>query len=558
MKVRNGWARKRTTGEMTCRKERPSRQWFSKSTAVGVLRRRWVAWMLCLGLLLTGCALNPSVPSEEPPPPAVPIPEIKEAVAQTWLLPGTAPVDADAVWAEINTILNEELNTTVTLTRVPWDAWWNRSKTLLAADAAPDALYVAAGANWDGLYGTGGLLALEERTLRQCAPTITGALDQWDAEWVRNSRQDGRLWLVPAIGERTVEDVPVLIRGDLRALYGMAEIATLEDLETYLTELARAGAKVVPWNADADGLARFLTLAWFQPLQLAPVTPDFPFLAYSITDPNPVLVNVMEDDGFLEALGRLRRLTQSGALPDSALYARTSGADMFQGGMSACLIGNAAQVGQVYASVMQRHPEWKPERCLLNPQAKRARQPVSASGMAITASAKAPERVLTTLDRMYQDQRLQDLSACGLEGTHYSLDASGSLVPGDSASRYPYAESILGWTNLSLLRPPAAGGLYVREVTTHWLEQPDLLVTPVLGAFRFDPAPVAQEMSALGAVLGNEGRQLLSGTDSAVPESLDRLREAFAQAGIEAVRVEMQRQADAWLADRKAGASAAP
>jgi len=522
------------------------------------VRNAWIALLLVLGLLLSGCAGNPPAPSDELPPPAVPVPETKEAVTQTWLLPGTAPADSPDVWAEVNAILKEELNTTVTLTRVPWDAWWNRSKTLLAADAAPDALYVAAGANWNGLYGTGGLLALEERTLRQCAPAITAALDKWDADWVRNGSQDGKLWMVPAVGERTVEDVPVLVRGDLRALYGLAEIVTLEDLEAYLTELARSDSKVVPWNADGYSLSLFLTLAWFQPRNLAPVTGDFPFLAYAMTEQKPAIVNVMEDDGFIGALGRLRNLTQSGALPESALYARTSGADMFQGGMSACLIGNPSQVGQVYANVMKRHPEWQPERCLLNPQAKRARQPVNGSGMAVTASAEAPERVLTTLDRMYQDQRLQDLTACGLEGTHYTLDASGALVPGDGASRYPYTENILGWTNLSLLRPPAAGGLYLQEITAHWLAQPEMLVTPVLGGFQFNAAPVAQQMSALGTVLGNEGRQLLSGTDATVPESVDRLREAFDQAGIETVRAEMQRQADAWLAERDPAATGVP
>ena len=521
-------------------------------------RYAWIARILILGLLLCGCAGDPPMPSDEPPPPAVPMPETKEAVAQTWLIPGTAPADEAAVWAEVNAIHKELHNTTVTLNHVSWDSWWNRSRTLLASDALPDALYVAAGANWNGLYGTGGLLALDEGMLRQCAPTITSALDRWDAAWVRNGSLDGKLWMVPAIGERTVEDVPVLVRGDLRALYGLAEISTLDGLETYLTELARSDPKIVPWNADGDGLSRFLSLAWFQPRNLTPVMGDFPFLAYAMTDPKPAIVNVMEDDGFIETLGRLARLTQSGALPEAALYARTSSATLFQGGMSACLISSASQVGQVYASVMNRHPEWQPERCLLNPQALRARQPVNASGMAIAASAKAPERVLSALDRMYQDQRLQDLTACGLEGTHYSLDASGSLVAGAGAGRYPYAENILGWANLSLLRPPAAGGLYVREITTHWLEQPEQLVTPALGSFQFDAAPVSQELAALGSVLGNEGRQLLSGTDGSIPQSVDRLREAFVQAGIETVRTEMQRQADAWLADRDTQAAGTP
>jgi len=58
---------------------------------------------------------------------------------------------------------------------------------------------------------------------------------------------------------------------------------------------------------------------------------------------------------------------------------------------------------------------------------------------------------------------------------------------------------------------------------------------------------VSRELAQLGTVLGNGAGTLLGGETAAISEETVRLQNAFVEAGLEPVRLEMQRQLDSYL-----------
>ena len=503
----------------------------------------------CL-LVLGGCSsktpIDP-VGEEIPPPPPISAVDTSEPVALSWMVPGDRPRGTDAVWTEINKSLQEQWNATVTLRHVQWQVWVSQSATLLAADSAPDAMYVAGAANYGSLAKASLLMPVTQDQLVRYAPDIAAAVSAWSDSGLRDCEIGGVSYMVPAAGNLQITDMPVLVRGDLREGLGIAPITTLDELDAFLQALAESDSEeVVPWNANPDSLLSYLWLSWFQPEEKMPVVQEFPFLAFSLAETNPKVVQVLEEPGFVDALLRLRSLSLSGALPQGAIHTRLSTEQLWMAGQSAVLIDDLNTVSTAHARTLLEHPEWRPEWVLLNPDARRVRDPLNLHGMAMPAAAEEPERTLLVLNELFADKTLQDLSTAGITGVHRI--AGAVYQPGEFAKEYPYDRGgAWGWSNQSLMLPPGNGTWLRKQITDQWLGTPDRVLAPAQAAFLFDMAPVAREISALGGVLGTQAGILLGGATDTVSDEMEQLRAAFSEAGMEKVQLEMQRQLDEYL-----------
>lgn len=470
-----------------------------------------------------------------------------EPVSQTWVVPGDRPRGADAVWTEINATLRDNWNTTVTLRHVPWNIWYGQSATLLASDSLPDALFVAGWGNYGKLARDNLLQPIDMAQLNRYAPDIASAVMAWNESGLRDCEVDGVSYMIPGAGNLHIRDQGVLLRGDLREQAGVFPIKTLDELDAFLMELAeQETGTLIPWNASPDSMLTYLQLAWFQPFTMTPVFPDFPFLACSLEETAPKVVNVLEDPSFVEALLRLRTLSVSGALSPQAMRTRLPADQLWRAGQSAVYVGAMDAVSSLYARTQLEHPEWHAEWALLNPDAKRVKESLNTHGMSIPAGAPEMERTLLVLNELFVNKDLQDLSTAGLPGVHRV--AGGTYAPAEKADEYPFdGGGTWAWTNLKLMMPPAGEDWISRQVSEYWLEKPDRLLSPRLAAFVFSHEPVSRELSQLGSVLGNQGGTLLGGETATVSDEVESLRKAFEDAGMETVRLEMQRQLDAWL-----------
>ena len=509
-----------------------------------------VGLLLWTILLLFGCTKNvPAQQTEEPfaPPPPIAAVDTAEPVSQTWIVPGDRPRGTDAVWSEINAVLQDRWNTKVTVRHVPWNIWYGQSATLLAADSSPDALFVAGWGNYGKLVREKLLQPVDLAQLTRYAPDLASAITAWHDAGLRDCEVDGVSYMIPGAGNLQVRDQGVLLRGDMREQVGAGPIQTLDELDAFLMDLAEqdTGA-LVPWNAAPDSLLAYLQLAWFQPAAMIPVFPDFPFLACSLEESDPKVVNVLEEPSFVEALLRLRNLSVSGALSPQAIRSSLPADQLWLAGQSAVFVGSMDAVGLLHARTQLEHPEWHAEWALLNPDAKRVKEPMNTHGLGIPVGAPEMERTLLVLNELFANKALQDLSTAGLPGVHRM--AGSVYVPAEKAKEYPFdGGGTWAWTNLKLMMPPAGEDWIHRRVSTYWLEKPDQLLSPRLAAFVFFHEPVARELSMLGSVLGNQAGTLLGGETDAVSDEVEVLRKAFSEAGLDTVRLEMQCQLDEFL-----------
>lgn len=511
---------------------------------------------LCLSMVLSSsCGTGPggadiADDGISPPPPIV-VFDTTEPVHQIWMVPGEKPQDLGAVFAVVNETLKKEINTTIELKHLPWQVWSSQMETLLSAANPPDALYVSAWANYGKLAAANLLMAVDTDMLSRYAPKMAEGLSAYSANGLRDCEVAGKAYMVPAVGNLWVKDWPVLIRGDLRAKYGLAEIRTLDDLEAYMKALSGPGSGIIPWNADGNSLVAYLQVAWFQPSGMEALMAEFPFLAYKVGDKKAEVKIVLEDKTFSDVLLRLHSLAVAGALPENVLYERTPAVEKWEKGESACLIADLETVSTAYDVTMRDHPEWKPERCLLNPDAKRQKQPLNQQGMAIPVGAAEPERFLMALDLLYGTKTLQDLTLAGLPGTHREAGSGNAYIPGAEAAKYPFnGAGTWAWENRALMMAPSVNGWYLKELFDKWTAEKDRVVEAELAAFQFDPTPVSLQLTALQSAMNTEGRFLLAGVSDTVSTDMKTLQDAFVKAGIEDVRLEMQRQADLFLKGR--------
>ncbi len=511
---------------------------------------------MCLSVALSSsCGTGPGGADREedgisPPPPIV-VFDTTEPVHQIWMVPGEKPQDLEAVFAVVNETLKKEINTTIELKHIPWQVWSGQMETLLSAANPPDALYVSAWANYGKLAAENLLMAVDTDMLTRYAPKMAEGLSAYSANGLLDCEVAGKAYMVPAVGNLWVNDWPVLIRGDLRAKYGLAEVRTMDDLEAYMKALSGPDSGIVPWNADGNSLVAYLHLRWFQPYGMDALMAEFPFLAYKAGDKKAEIKIVLEDKTFTDVLLRLHSLAMAGALPENVLYERTPAVEKWNKGESACLLADLETVSAAYDVTMRDHPEWRPERCLLNPDAKRLKQPLNRQGMAIPVGAAEPKRFLMALDLLYGNKTLQDLTVAGLPGTHREAGSGDAYIPGAGAAKYPFnGAGTWAWENRALMMAPSVNGWYLKELFDKWTAEKDRVVEAELAAFQFDPTPVAVQLTALQTAMNTEGRFLLAGVSDTVSTDMQTLLDAFVKAGIGDVRLEMQRQADLFLKGR--------
>jgi putative aldouronate transport system substrate-binding protein len=467
------------------------------------------------------------------------------------MVPGDKPAALASVFAVMNETLKKEINTTIELKHVPWQMWSGQAEALIAAANPPDALYVSSGANYGKLASKNLLMAIDAEMVARYAPKMSEGLSAYTANGLRDCEVAGKAYMVPAVGNLWVEDWPVLIRGDLRAKYGMSEVRTLDDLDAYLKALGGPESGIVPWNADGNSLVAYLQMAWFQPAGMNALMQEFPFLAYKVGDKKAEVKIVLQDKTFIDVLLQLHSLAVAGALPENVLYERTSATQKWSDGKSACLIADLETISSTYDITMRDHPEWMPERCVLNPEAKRQKQPLNLHGMAIPAAAAEPERFLMALDLLYGTKELQDLSVAGLPGIHRETATGDAYSAGPDAAKYPFNEAgTWAWANRSLMMAPSVNGWYRKELFDKWTVGQDMVVEAELAAFAFDPSPVAMQLNALQTAMNTEGRFLLAGVSDTISTDVKTLQDAFLKAGIDDVRIEMQRQVDLYLKNR--------
>lgn len=160
----------------------------------------------------------------------------------------------------------------------------------------------------------------------------------------------------------------------------------------------------------------------------------------------------------------------------------------------------------------------------------------------VPTTAKEPEAALTFLEMMFNDERIANLFAWGIEGTDYEVGADGvaHFIEGNENPGY-HAVAFLN-ANKFLVHPWDGDDPDINEFFKKTMDE--ATYSPYLG-FSADTASVTDEVSAITNVIAEFQPQVLSGAadDATFQAFLDKL----GTSGIDNIVSTYQEQLNAWL-----------
>ncbi len=460
------------------------------------MKKRLLALLLATLMMLAfvvGCAPAEDVSSDAPASSDEPADssedatddamELEEATVQMWLLGPGKQADADMVWEEWNTLLQDYVpNTTVEWNVVASEEYKDAYTRMLAAGEPVDMAWTGYLTNLQNDIVDGNMQPLDD-LLAEYGPNITPALG--DAmEGTRHS--DGNLYYIYAwqgvVGSPTAIYIPTELAtlGSETWPAEMQEIAdvvaadpSLENLQSYYDKFG----EVMPAIMEADRLYGGIdyrnqtSFTFSYGGQTSGVTGakdglslngvgfyynDDTFTVTDIYNSDEVKLKYENIANFYD-LGYYRSdigsLTQtwlnadgSWGADDQIVFAHNAYGDDAAGDRSAIQ-------GRPMEAIRNYDMFWIEKQ---------------TSGMGVPYSADEPERAMMVLDALFANADLYQMLIYGIEGTHYTDNGDGTYFTeygsqGRAEDAYGLWKWTIGTCMNSLVTPGVTEGYYERQ-----------------------------------------------------------------------------------------------
>jgi len=459
-----------------------------------------------------------------------------------YLLGDTQP-DYEEMLAVLNEKLKEEINATLKVNFTTWSDWDTKYNLLLSAGEEFDLIFAATWTKYQEYARKGAFLPLEN-LLPEYAPETWESIPQ---EGWQQTAVDGSIYMVP-MNALEFETHGLLYRLDLAKKYGMDEIRSLEEMEAFFQAVADNEPGMLPLNAGATGPGNGIHHV---------INAEEGVRAYPWEEAaNKLFRRYLDEDEWFFPLDRygsdywdrMHSWYEAGYWPKNILSSQLSARDNLRNGTSASAILNTPNANDDAIKILAAKPEWELDwfnfehRFPVND-----RRELIGNGMSINDNAEHPERALMFLELVHNNFEYYMLMTNGIEGRHWELDESGAMVlpEGVDAATTGFAWDApcpWGWREQKfhlggILKNPDTMPV-IREWWETWSDDA-ILNTNV--DFAFDPTPVATELAALSNVQTTYETALKWGVVD-IDEVEGEFREALAQAGLEEVQTELNRQ----------------
>ncbi|MFD0672684.1 ABC transporter substrate-binding protein [Cohnella sp. GCM10027633] len=529
---------------MSRAKKPASKKWFLSGTSA----------MLAAMIVLSGCNSNsnanenasssPSGSSEASPSGASPSAspeaagnETEEFVKLSWYMP--KPIDnmkdQDAVEAEANKIIKEQLNAELHLNLIDNAGWEDKMKLISAAGEAYDIVFSTFSSNRisDNVQ-KGALMPLDD-LLQKYGQNILAKVDPraWKAVTYK-----GKIMAIPAQTPYTPGSAHVF-KKDMVEKYGFdyKSVKNVKDLEPYLAEIKKNEPEMIPLLATANGTASGVAL-----LDYTTVTPGISFseqdgkivkiLDVPQNKENYRTINDFYKKGYIAKDAAIK--TDYLAEAKSGKYAvmRDSGGYTEDGSKS------TATYGFPTVETLYGYPTISTNS-------------MTAAASAISATSKNPERAMMLLNLIWGDKYLLNTLAYGVEGKNYTVK-SGTTQDGN-----PTIEATSGSEQTWAIWHNWLGPLW-DQWDSNWNSTAALeamrknndngKASGILG-FIFNPEPVKNEIAQVSAIQKESNPILTTGSMPDFEKYYTDLQQRLDKAGMDTILAEAQKQFDAWKAD---------
>lgn len=466
-----------------------------------------------------------------------------EAVTLKMVLIGPRPADYDEVFGQLNTLLQEKINTTVETEFLDWSDWMQKYPLKFAANEDFDLVYTANWAFYNDQAMKGGFLELTEDMLQEYAPQTWEAMPQ--ASWDQ-AKIDGKLYMVPH-NNQEVTDKVVLYRQDLLEKYNLEPINSAETFAAYLKALASGEQGISPFGArPAEGwkFHELDQILLVQHNEWNMIDTNLPF-AYKLDDEAGQIFNVYDTPEFASLLEYYKDLADNGAWSRNVVSNKSDVWQDIKAGKTASYVHTLGTAGANMAEMRRDKPEYIVNIADLTPDKKKIAAISTQNGMAVHSTSRNPERALMVIDLLQNDKEIHDLTMYGVEGKHYEPVGDDRYKAGPAASDYT------GFSNWGWNSPyNRVDDSYPEEATKLGDAWDAQVYNFPLETFVFDDSAVKNEVANVGNVMLRYGIPLEYGLIEDLEKGRTDLIAQLKSAGMDKLQAELQAQVDEFLAAR--------
>jgi len=464
------------------------------------------------------------------------------------VVPGDRPADMDAVIKEAERRMADTINVKLDLVFVPWSDLAQKTQVMLASGEDVDLIFDAPWLHMDQMISAGYYEPLEE------------LLDQYgqDAVKVRSQQMfdankfQGHIYALP-LGNTHLAGRTYLVRKDLREKYGLPPIQTYDDLINFaykvkenekdivpLLAYGQSGQKDVSWGA-------FRAFMEYDPQLLRSDALGQSLVLYYKNNDGKVynLFDEMEPRVW-SWIEDARKLYTDGLIHPDILAIKDVDSVINSGKVAVAVYNEFGVPSSISAALAQNSPgaELEAVTFIKMEKGQNITNFKQANFQAIPKVSKHKERAMMFLN-WAADKDNYDLLAYGIEGQNYEKIGDDQYKQiGSGYSYFPYA-----WIWNPTTDRLNAG--FDGESIKHYQFNKDAsnLTPSILTGFSFDPAPVINEISLYNATEDKYYNSLFDGVTD--PDETWAKFKKEAEGNAKKIQVELQKQIDAFLANKK-------
>lgn len=474
--------------------------------------------------------------------------DISKAVTLNMLLVGDPAKDWDAVLGEFNKLAKKDLNAELTTTFVGWGDTGTKYPMMLMSGQELDLVFVASWMDYAKQAQKGAFIALDDY-IQKFAPS---AMEKLPKEAWNDTLVDGKTYAIPRYKFEYKNWAGIAVRGDLMKKYGLTKISSLEDCGKYFEGVKANEAGLIPLNAASNDWPINLFMGYKNGLNYSDLGISSAGFKYYAGDAKPTLSYDFSDPLFLEWSKTARDWYNKGYWSKNILNNKVKSMDAFVNGQSASACLGLNEFNNSYVSWNKQHPEWDVQFYPFNPEGSPYYpDSFNTTSFAVSVTSQNPERAVMLLDKFYESEEYWDTLSYGIKGTHWEPTADGKiqLPAGKAEDAFPqFSTCPWGYGDFQGFHKPSLNDWPGMAAQEDYMFK-NSKSTPLAG-FVVNTDSIKNEIAALSTIDTTYISSLVWGTsdvDIIVKKAMDEANKA----GLEKVMTEVQKQMDAFMANKK-------
>lgn len=472
--------------------------------------------------------------------------DTSEHVDLKMYLLGDRTPDFDEVYAEINKILEEKLNCSVSVEFLGWGEHDTKYSLLFSGGEDFDLIFTASSwGHYEPTVAMGGFYPLTEEFIQTYAPDIWDVVPE--VAWSQ-AKIDGTAYMVPNYQNEFGQDV-IAVRGDLMEKYGVSQITNWDELIDFYKK------------CGADGQYASQGGPWYQYFQAQgyTITGGAPkggeMILYNTQDPSDLsFTYILDWEGFSDYCHQMKELADAGCWSQDVLSSNDERQTGLLTGRTAGMIWNLGSCRNYAEQANKEHPDWNVT--LMDPVAAQPKEVNSYinNGMAINVNSQNPERAMMVLNEFYTNPTINDLTRFGIEGKHWEAVGDDQFKVITTEGYGVDANCNWGWMNAEIKRTEYKEDRTALDDTydamlASW--ESNIKEEHIYDGFNFDSTNVTTQMAAVDAVIPTYCDPLINGLVPDVDKALEDFRNAMETAGIRDIIAELEKQAAEYVESKK-------